>query len=337
MEEYTVSIIVPIYNAERYLEKCLESLFKQTYKNLNILLINDGSTDNSEDICLKYCSMDNRFTYYSNSNHGVGYTRNFGIEHSKGEYIVFVDSDDICNPQMIEIMVNNQIENDTQLVVCGINVFNNFINNSIDILKEKDYKFTLKEYIESILLKWQADIYTAGPYGKLFLKKNILNNNIRFNESIIFAEDFIFNLDYLSFCNQISVCSEVLYNYRQNVEGSLTYKNFHNFEFNNTWNSRLFAYKNWEKFFNDNNILIDVNRMHYLIVMFICSVIRIDVRYTQSKKEIFSHIKYLLTDEFNLIRINQCKGITKSEKLKIILCKYKLYYLLYFLCKLRNS
>ena len=97
-----ITIIVPIYNASMYLRKCLESLYHQSYKKMEILLINDGSTDNSEKICKEFVKKDSRFKYMYKKNGGVSSARNVGIEQAKGDYIIFVDSDDFCTNDMID-------------------------------------------------------------------------------------------------------------------------------------------------------------------------------------------------------------------------------------------
>ena len=99
-----ISVIVPVYNVKNYLEKCLDSIINQTYKNLEIILINDGSTDGSLDICYMYEKKDNRIKVYNQENHGLSYTRNRGIELARGKYIGFVDSDDVISPFMYEFL-----------------------------------------------------------------------------------------------------------------------------------------------------------------------------------------------------------------------------------------
>ncbi len=103
-----ISVIVPVYNVKNYLEKCLDSIINQTYKNLEIILINDGSTDESLDICYMYEKKDNRIKVYNQENHGLSYTRNRGIELARGKYIGFVDSDDVISPFMYEFLYKSK-------------------------------------------------------------------------------------------------------------------------------------------------------------------------------------------------------------------------------------
>ena len=115
-----ISIIIPIYNVEKYLEKCLDSILNQTYKNLEIILIDDGSTDNSPNICNSYCEKDKRIKIIHKNNEGVSSARNKGIELSKGKYIVFIDSDDYVSNEHIEVLYDCIISNNVDLVISNL-------------------------------------------------------------------------------------------------------------------------------------------------------------------------------------------------------------------------
>ena len=114
-----ISIIVPVYNQEKYLPRCLDSILNQTYKNLEIVCIDDKSTDASAEIIKRYADKDSRVVYYRNTGKGVSSARNYGIEKAKGDYIGFVDSDDFIQPQMYEFMLRAIVENDCEMVACG--------------------------------------------------------------------------------------------------------------------------------------------------------------------------------------------------------------------------
>lgn len=116
-----VSIIVPAYNAEKFLKRSIEAILNQTYRNIELILINDGSTDNTEQICLEYAAKDSRVKYFQQENHGQGYTRARGIRESKGEYIAFVDADDYMHPQAYEIMLKSLLRDSTDVCVCQWN------------------------------------------------------------------------------------------------------------------------------------------------------------------------------------------------------------------------
>ena len=129
----TVSIIIPIYNSEKYLNACLESICNQTYKKLDIILVDDGSTDASAIICEKFKRQDQRIRVFNNSNHGVSYSRNYGLKKAYGNYIIFVDSDDICQKSLIQELYYITKAYDLEICACSyytftdkekINVFN---------------------------------------------------------------------------------------------------------------------------------------------------------------------------------------------------------------------
>ena len=113
-----ISVIVPVYNVEEYLEECLDSIQKQTYKNIEVILVNDGSTDGSKEICERYCEKDSRFKLINQENQGLSEARNCGVRESTGEYIFFVDSDDVIKVDILEILIPFMTE-DVDIVGCG--------------------------------------------------------------------------------------------------------------------------------------------------------------------------------------------------------------------------
>ena len=129
-----VSIIIPVYNAEKYLSECINSIIYQSYNNLEIILVNDGSTDNSIYICRQYANKDNRIIVIDSDNYGVSYARNIGIERATGKYIVFIDSDDMIEKDYIGILVTEMEEKNLDMVVCGykdINIVSNVKKNMV--------------------------------------------------------------------------------------------------------------------------------------------------------------------------------------------------------------
>lgn len=118
MEREKISVIVAVYNAEAYLKKCVDSILNQTYQNLEVILINDGSTDQSSAICNDYALKDSRVKVISRENRGIAFTRNEGLDTAEGDYITFVDSDDYIHPQMYELMMKKRREHDADVVAC---------------------------------------------------------------------------------------------------------------------------------------------------------------------------------------------------------------------------
>ena len=172
-----ISIIVPIYNASKYLKKCLDSLVNQTKKELEFILINDGSTDDSESIIKSY--EDDRIKYFKRSNHGIGKTRNFGINKSTGKYIMFLDSDDYLKSDACEVLYKRIEKEKLDLVVCD------FYRVNSNVLEEKidDFKNTSLKDNPKLLL----DINLA-PWNKIYRSDLIKRNEIKFMEDLKYED-----------------------------------------------------------------------------------------------------------------------------------------------------
>ncbi|MEG1311766.1 MAG: glycosyltransferase family 2 protein [Romboutsia sp.] len=220
-----VSVIVPVYNAEKVLARCVESILKQSYKNLELILINDGSKDKSIDIMRKYEKIDNRIKIIDNENNGVSETRNIGVRESSGEYIQFVDSDDYIELDMIEKTMDFVEKENIDLVMSGLFLDiegNNGIETAIQTFEIA--KCTDKINIASNVLSRLNGTYINSPVNKLYKKSIITDNNIVMDKNIDLGEDLIFNLEYLSFCNSVIFLEESYYHYCMQVEDNLTFK-----------------------------------------------------------------------------------------------------------------
>ena len=204
-----ISIVVPIYNAEAYLNKCIDSLINQTKKNIEIILVNDGSTDKSDKIIKSY--KDKRIKYYKNKNKGIGYSRNFGIDKSNSKYIMFLDSDDYLDINACEKLFN-KIEKDKADVVVSDFIITHNGTEKIEVIN--DFKKTNIDNNSSIIL----DI-NLSPWNKIYSSKLIKDNNIRFPEDIKY-EDVLFVLECLDKANNVSKLNKALNYYvvRDNSE-----------------------------------------------------------------------------------------------------------------------
>jgi len=202
-----ISIIIPIYNAGKYLSSCIESILNQTYHNLEVLLINDGSTDNSALICEEYAKKDDRIIFISQPNQGPGVARNTGLDIASGDYIGFVDSDDIIVPEMYKEMLNMAFENNADIVHCGyekVNLERKVLRKS----KFKDITITgTKNCIFELCLRRNANYYCCCK----LIKKSIIGN-IRFNE-LAQSEDALFLLKVFMNCNILTVTNKPYYKY----------------------------------------------------------------------------------------------------------------------------
>lgn len=224
-----VSIIVPIYNVEKYLNRCIESIINQTYKNLEIILINDGSTDSSQQICNTYKDRDERIKVINKENSGVSATRNIGLYNATGQWIVFIDSDDWIENDMIEKLLNVAHNENAEIVQC-----NSYYAYEKEIIKRAEImpNYQVRKDIENIKLdiispkydEMENNTYTRAiraVHGKIF-KSEVLKNE-KFIENIFIFEDGIFLLSILDNVKTYILINEYLYYYRV-TENSITKK-----------------------------------------------------------------------------------------------------------------
>jgi len=202
-----LSIIVPVYNSEKYLARCLDSILAQTFKNFECILVDDGSVDQSPAICDEYAGRDGRIQVLHKNNEGVSAARNDGIQAACGGYIAFVDSDDTVHPEMYRLLIE-KIENEkTDVVCCGYSHKNKDYIPQIDLHGESIAQIVYDlENIELFGLIW----------NKLYTAKIINENRVRFPTGYYFGEDMFFNLQYFCAINSASVVDKALYIYCEN-------------------------------------------------------------------------------------------------------------------------
>lgn len=205
-----ISVVVPIYNTDKYLEDCIKSIQRQTYTNLEIILVNDGSTDKSKEICYHYANLDSRILILNQPNLGVSSARNSGIMIAKGDYIGFVDSDDYIEEKMYEAMLNIIVRDNSDLCTLINFTVNPHSENKVKGLNVINNQIAIKSIF---LLE-----YPTSLWAYLYSKKAI--DNVQLDSSIHFFEDFLFNFEVLQKVNKISLCHENYYIYRQNELGA---------------------------------------------------------------------------------------------------------------------
>lgn len=217
-----ISVIIPVYNVEKYLVQCIESVRNQTYHNLEIILVDDGSPDQSGKICDKYADIDSRISVIHKKNEGLGYARNSGLEQASGKYILFIDSDDWIEKNHVEKLVSSIEETKSDIIVHG------FQYRMEGKSPQKIHPFKIGEFeniVQDILLPMVAanigddenDILPVGSWCKLYKRSIIMENNLSFiNEKECISEDVMFNVDYLRCCKKVCVIDECGYNYRMN-------------------------------------------------------------------------------------------------------------------------
>lgn len=222
-----ISIIIPVYNTEKYLKECLDSILKQTYRDIEIILVNDGSTDHSLKICYEYQNKDTRIRVFDKKNTGVSSTRNFGLKEAKGEYISFCDSDDIIVPQLYEKLMIKLLENDVDRVCGGYS----YLYSDGHVLyckpRRKDGKYSAKELLPVMIDDGTMSGFLFSGVNNSIFKKEIINKyNIKFSEQIKYNEDSLFSFEYMLHSENIySYQSESLYLYRQHTSSSTAKRN----------------------------------------------------------------------------------------------------------------
>lgn len=217
-----ISIIVPVYNVEKYLSKCIDSILNQTFINFELILVNDGSSDKSPVICEEYKKLDDRIKVIHKSNGGLSSARNIGIKQSKGNFIAFIDSDDYIHPQMFEILYNNMKINDSDLVLCDYkkvyeNESDKYKNYDVENIKSNNYT-----NIEALSrLQGNKGITYVVAWNKLYKRR--LFNDLKYKEGKIHEDEFIIH-EILYKCNLVSYVSMELYYYLQRSDSITTSK-----------------------------------------------------------------------------------------------------------------
>lgn len=210
-----VSIIIPVYNCEKYIKKCIESIKAQTYKNWELILIDDGSKDNSFKICRQYSEKDERIFVLTQKNKGAGLARNYGIDVASGEYIVFCDSDDFLDNRCLEVFCKIALKRNPDLIISGYNEFKYVKNNEIMICGKNNaanLEILNKEEARKLYIELHKKCLIQAPWAKFYKAKIIKENMIGFSD-FRRCQDTVFNLKYYEYINNIIVIEDKLYNY----------------------------------------------------------------------------------------------------------------------------
>ena len=208
-----VSIIVPVFNSEKYLSRCIESILNQTYDNIELILINDGSTDTSGSTCDSYAANDSRVRVVHQANSGVSAARNAGIHVATGDYFQFVDSDDYIDANMTAIMAAALEKNAASVAICGYKRIDPLTGQCMQkISSEQEGFYSHDEMLgifDDLYLRWLINI----AWNKMYLARIIKDNSLAFEKDIDPAEDIFFNLGVIKKGNGFEIISECLYNY----------------------------------------------------------------------------------------------------------------------------
>lgn len=213
-----ISIIVPVYNVESYLPDCINSIQKSTYKNFQLILVDDGSTDSSGAICDCYAASDSRIQVIHTPNRGVSAARNLGLDVANGEYIMFVDSDDWISPETLEEMISLLENASANMAICGFQI----VNDIADSGNVQNYRFGNQVLLADDLVKSQTSadawIYTS-VWAKLYTRK--VFDTIRFPEGYIYEDSAVWHR-ILGVCQTVALTDHVFYSYRKRFDSITT-------------------------------------------------------------------------------------------------------------------
>ena len=310
-----ISVIVPIYNVEKYLDRCIESIVNQTYKNLEIILVDDGSSDNCPKMCDKWAKKDNRIKVIHKENRGVSSARNTGINNVNGNYIVFVDSDDFLEDNALYLMTK-RINNYDILICSNYNITNNKKNKNLFSDKEIGI-YNLNSLIQHFFNNYNSFVLNV-PWNKLYKTNIIKKYNLKFKEDIELGEDFMFNIDYFMYCNNILITNDIIYNYRFSDNGLARKKREIDYYWDNEKKINIYLISTLKKFdkYSQNESIIN----HFLIykTRYIFYTICNLSEYTkmEKKKELKKICKSVI--DFN-IKINKLNSL--KEKIWILLIR----------------
>lgn len=210
MDSPIISVIVPVYNVEQYLPHCIDSILTQTFTDFEVLLIDDGSTDNSGRICDEYAKKDNRIRVFHKENGGVSSARNVGLDNAEGEFLGFVDGDDILSPVYLMILLKALEDLHVDLVIAQ------YTSKSSDAvsLNEEIMFWEVKDSVIYLENAFCNDMIDGYLWNKLFKRDIVLGNNIRFRSDISVWEDMLFVVSYCTFIRLIALIDNIIYYYR---------------------------------------------------------------------------------------------------------------------------
>lgn len=208
-----VSVIIPAYNAEKYIVGCLDSICQQTYENLEILVIDDGSIDQTAILLRKYAEKDGRIRPFYNTNHGVSYTRNFALDRCKGDYVAFVDADDLVAPDFIAQMVYDLEKVDADMAAVAVQ--KSSILSKAEFTKGQSIIFENDEILVQLF-----GAYEGFLWNKLYKKSLLQRNHIYLEHGIAVCEDLLFNAEYLLHCKKVIYNNGKKYFYRQDINSA---------------------------------------------------------------------------------------------------------------------
>lgn len=325
-----LSIIVPVFNAEQYIDRCIKSIYAQTFTDYEIILVNDGSQDNSLALCQKYADSDSRITIIDKENGGAGSARNMGIEIAKGEYLAFPDVDDWFEPNMYEELYVLAKQDNYDIVFSGVNNYSQdlrFINTvNCPVVEFK----TQEECRKSIMTLFPTTTIFDVPWNKLYKRELVIKNGVKFT-NLRRCQDAVFNLDVYRCAKSVGSIDKAYYNYINNDSDKVNKKFPKNYI-----DIIIYYYTHLKQILSDWEMYSDKIKEHYdsSFVLGVFSAVNMfdNPKWGFSKKEQNEYVENILnkkeiteffTDitiskdcltEFTLIKNKDIKNIFKAHR-----------------------
>lgn len=331
MSEVVLSIILPVYNCEKYFEQCMESLIKQDLESYEIIIIDDGSTDNTPNICDNYKKQYEFIKVIHKCNEGQGIARNVGIEAAKGKYVAFVDSDDYSSENTYGKAVSVLESNNAQLCVCNWTLTNKNIKSHS--FSEVENVTIVEKKNALIELSTPSDFFSSAVWNKIYIKNVIIENNIRFkSEREYISEDYLFNFEYIRAVDKIVVSDIILYHYRVS-EASFCHR------YQNNYFDRLVKMKEYldDQIEKEDETIKIKSAAYKKMFSFIKTCIIQEVsfkEYNSAKNQIKAICKSPHTQ--NMLKNVDRQNLDRANKILFILIKFKLSRFIYLLYKLKK-
>ena len=219
VDDFLISVIIPAYNAEKYINRCISSVLKQTYKFYEIIIVNDGSTDRTKEICEKFVGAYKGFTLINSENRGVSGARNLGLQKASGRYVFFLDADDMIFPDALETLATNVANTDW--------VIGNFVSYNQKMRTQKCNLQYFQEKIHKGIPDELPELVKSRNFhfvwGKLYDKNIIKEKGLLFDRSYNYGEDLLFNLNYFIHINNFVVTQKVVYKYYYQLDSGLSH------------------------------------------------------------------------------------------------------------------
>ncbi|HGF8082632.1 hypothetical protein CYQ73_05855 [Enterococcus faecium] len=307
-----ISIVIPFYNAENTLERCIKSILQQTYYNIEIILVDNNSNDESKRICKSISKKNTNIIYVFNKKKGVSHSRNIGIKNATGKYVMFIDADDYIEKNHCERYLKKLIEEDSDLVVGGYKIESN--KEIISIMQMSEYNFKSDQKYNLVKLLLENSTLNAC-WNKLYKKEEIVDS---FEEDNSLGEDLLFNLDYMSRINRISTISDTTYIYDVTYDNSLSRK----IRFDLLESSLKILTKEMD-FFNMETTDFEAQIFNDFVVLALYSQVQLLILHKKIFLSVYDVISILQSHGYSLDTILDNNTIKKSKKIRLFILLYR--------------